>query len=68
MGVLKTSDHVKINIKMPNPHQEPTAPTQDLKDIDILCTFKIKIESKNFYLGLLNTSDHIHIKIKIPNP
>ena len=36
-------------IKMPNPSQEPPAPTkalnQDLKDMDVLCTFKIKIES-----------------------
>ena len=49
MGVPKTSDHIKINIRMPNPSEEPTvssqAPNQDLKDMDVLCTFKIKIES-----------------------
>ena len=50
MGVLKTSDHIQIKIKMPNASQEPTASSkaqnQDLKDIDVLCTFKINIESK----------------------
>ena len=25
MGVPKTSDHIQINIRMPNPSQEPTA-------------------------------------------
>ena len=49
--VSKTSDHIKINIRMPNPNQEPPAsskaPNQDLKDMDVLCTFKIKIESQN---------------------
>ena len=38
-------------INIPNPSQEPPAtsksPSQDLKDIDALCTFKIKIESQN---------------------
>ena len=50
MGVPKTSDHIQINIRMPNPSQEPPAsskvPHQDLKDMDDLCTFKIKIESQ----------------------
>merc|ERR1711954_137099 len=50
MGVPKTSDHIQINIRMPNPSQEPPAsskaPDQDLKDMDVLCTFKIKIEPK----------------------
>ena len=51
MGVSLTCDHIKIKIKMANPSQEPPAsskaPNEDLKDIDFLCTFKIKIESKN---------------------
>ena len=50
MGSSKTSDYFKIKIKMPNPSQEPPAstkaPTQDLKDMNVLCTFKIKIESQ----------------------
>ena len=58
MGVLKTNDHIQIKIKMPNPSQEPPAsskaPNEDLKDMDILCNFKIKIESLN--------SDHGYIK------
>ena len=48
MGISKISDHIKIKIKMPNPSQEPPAsskaPNEDLKDMDVLCTFKIKIE------------------------
>merc|ERR1711954_413539 len=49
-NVSKTSDHIQIKIKMPNPNQEPpassTAPNEDLKDMDDLCTFKIKLETK----------------------
>ena len=49
MGVSKTSDHILIKIKMPNPNQEPLvsskAPYKELKDMDVLCTLKIKIES-----------------------
>ena len=55
IGVLKTSGHIQIKIKMPNPSQEPPAsskaPNQDLKDIDVLCTTKIKIESQNLDHG-----------------
>ena len=47
MCVPQTSDHIQINIRMPNPSQEPPAsskaPNEDLKDMDVLCTFKIKI-------------------------
>ena len=45
------SDHIQINIKMWNTSQEPPASTkaknQGLKDMDVLHTFKIKIESQN---------------------
>ena len=55
MVVSKTSDHIHIKIKMQNPGQEPPAPTKDtnkdLKDMDILCTFKFKIESWNLEYG-----------------
>ena len=51
MGVSKTSDYIQIKIKMPNPSQEPPAPTKapykDLKDMDVLCTFKITLQSNN---------------------
>ena len=64
MGVLKISDHVQIKIKMPNPSQEPPAsskaPNDDLKDMYVLCAFKIKIESQN--------SDYWYIKDKWPYP
>ena len=64
MGVSKTSDYIQIKIKMPNPSQEPPAsskaPNEDLKDMDVLCTFKIKIESINL--------DHGYIKNQWPYP
>ena len=57
---------------MSNPNQEPSAPSkapnEDLKDMDVLYTFKIRIGSPNSYHGLIKTSDHIQIKIKMLNP
>ena len=51
MVVSTTSDLTQIKIKMSNPSQEPPAsskaPNEDFKDMDVLCTLKIKIESKN---------------------
>ena len=51
MGVPKTSDLNKIKIMILNPGHKPPAsskaPNQDLRDIDVLCTFKIKVESQN---------------------
>ena len=56
MGVSKTSDHIKSKIKMPNPRQEPPAsskaPTQDIKDMDVLCASKVKMENPNLEYGL----------------
>ena len=50
MVILKASDHIYIKINMPNPSQEPPVsskgPNEDLKDMDIHFTFKIKIEPK----------------------
>ena len=55
MCVSKTSDHNKIKIKMPKPSQEPPAsskaPDEDLKYMDVICTFKIKIENQKFEYG-----------------
>ena len=68
----KTIDSLQVNMKMPNPSQEPPesskAPNEDLKDMVVLCTFKIKIESNNSDHGSTKDSDHIQIKIKMPNP
>ena len=40
-----------MKIKMPNPSRDPPAsfkaPNEDLKDMDVLCTFNIKIEDTN---------------------
>ena len=64
MDISKTIDHIKIMIKMPNLSQEPPgsskAPNQDWKDMDILCTFKIKIDSQK--------SDHGCIKARLSFP
>ena len=61
MDISKTSYHIQFKIKMPNPFQEPPAsskaPNQDLKDMDVLCTFKITIESQNSESGCIK--DHL---------
>ena len=58
MDISKTSDHIQIRIKMPNSSQEPQAsskaPNKDLMDMNILGTFKIKIENQK--------SEHVCIK------
>ena len=55
MVVSKTSDHIQIMINIQHSSQEPPAsseaPNKDLKDIDVLCTFKIKIDSQNLEYG-----------------
>ena len=52
-------------IKITNPSQEPQAsskaPNPDLKDMDVVCTLKIKIESQNLDHGC------IHDKWPYPN-
>merc|ERR1711954_361652 len=64
MGIPKNSDKIQIKIKKQNPTQEPPAsskaPNQDLKDMDVLCTLKIKKESQN--------SEHSCIKDQLPYP
>jgi len=59
-------------IIIPNPNQEPPASTkainQDLRDIDVFCTFKINIESQNLEQGVSKTSAFIQIKNIMPNP
>ena len=58
---------------MPTPSQEPPAsskaPYQDLKDMDVLCTFKINVESLNFLQGQgpSTLKDYIQIMIKMQN-
>ena len=64
MGVSNTSDHIQINIKILNPSQETPVSSkvqnQDSKDMDALCTFRIKLESQNL--------DHGCIKDQWPYP
>ena len=55
MSASKTSDHIQIKIKMPNPSQDPPAsseaPNQVFKDLDVLGTLKIKKEGNNLEHG-----------------
>ena len=50
IDISKINDHIQIKIKMPNSSEEAPAsskaPNQNLKDIDVFCTLKIKIEPK----------------------
>ena len=54
IDISKTNDHVQIKIKIPNTSQEPPASSkaqnEDSKDMDGLCTFKIRVESQNVEL------------------
>ena len=72
MGVPKTSDHMQIKMKMPNPSQECSvssyAPDWDLKDTDFFSPSKSRKRAKLFKFGVLKTRDQIHIKIKMPKP
>ena len=64
MGVSKTSDHIQIKVRMPNPNKQPlmssNVTNKDLKDMDVLCIFKIKTERQNF--------KHEYIKDQWPYP
>ena len=57
---------------MPNPSQEPLAPTLasnlDLKDMDDLCIFEIKIESQNSEHCCIKDQSAYLNQIKMPNP
>ena len=64
MGVSMTSDHIQMKINMPNPDQEPPAPTKaqknDSKDMDVQC-------STIWTMVLSKTTDHIQIKKEMQN-
>ena len=69
MGVSNTSDQMQIKIKMQNSSEEPPASfkasDQDLKDMDIPCTFKILMKSQNSEHGY-KTSYHIPLEPQHP--
>ena len=44
------------------------APNEDLKDMNVLCTFKIKIKAKLLIIGISKTRDQDQFKIQMPNP
>ena len=76
----QNSDHGCIKDQQTYPNQDQDAkpksetssflhsPNEALKEIDVLCTFEIKIEIPNRIMVVSKTSDHIEIKIKMPNP
>ena len=72
MGVPKTSDRMEIKIKTQNPSQEPPvpieAPNKDLKDMDVLCTIKIKMKSKNFDHGYIQDQGQYLIQDRYAKP
>ena len=57
---------------MPNPNQEhpvsSNAPNEDLKDIDVLWTFKFKIESQNLDNGCIKHQWPYPNQDQMPNP
>ena len=67
MDVPNPSDHIQIKIKMPTESGTSSVlqrTNQDLMDIHVLGTFKIKMEK----IGVSKNSGHVRIKIKMPNP
>ena len=73
IGAPKTRDSIQIKIKLPNPSQEPSLSSkvqnQNLKYMDVLCTFKIMRMAKIGKIDVprASVSDDIQIKLKIPN-
>ena len=61
IAISKTSDHIQIKIEMPNPSQEPpsSSKNKDLKDMVVLCIFKIKVESQNLEQGTIKDHDYL---------
>ena len=71
MGISKTSDHIQIKIRLPHSSEEPPAsskdPNDDLIDMDVLCIFKIKLETWYLEHSPSKTRDHTQMKINMPN-
>ena len=57
IGVSKEGEYIQIKIKIQKPSQKHPAsfkgPYQNLKDMAVLCTFKIRIESRNLDHGCI---------------
>ena len=66
MGVSKTSDHIQIKEKIPNPSQKPLvlskAPNQDLMDM-FFAPSKSKQKTKSQVMGVSETSDYLKMYI-----
>ena len=70
LSVIKTSGKIqamfltrsKSRLGCTTPGQEPPvsskAPIMDLKDMNVLWTFKIKRDNQTWYMGVLKTIDH----------
>ena len=72
VGVSKTRNHIPIEFRIPNHSQEPPSSSkalnQYLKDLDILCYFKIKIEGQHSNYGCIKDHQPYPDQEKMPNP
>ena len=57
MSESKTIHFIQIKIQMQNPSQQPPTsskfPNRDIKDMDVLCTFKINKDILNLAHGYI---------------
>ena len=71
-SISNTSDYIQIKIKIPNPNQEHPAssksPNEYLKDMEVLCTIKIKRREPKFETWVYQRTMTISIIINMPNP
>ena len=65
IGVSKTSDHIQIKIKMPNPSQEPPASSKfSNNDLKVRGQFNEYLPIREFY-KMVNFRDHFEIKFYV---
>ena len=69
MDISKTTDHIQIKIKMPNPGQEtpesPSAPNEDLKKWMFFAHSKSRQKDKILKIGLSKANAHMQIIINM---
>ena len=69
MGVSKTSDHIQIKTKMPNPSQEPYKPQMKTsRTWMFFAPSKSRKRAKNQTKDVSKTTEFFKIKKKLPEP